>query len=346
MIEFAVRKPDKKRFLDAIRLRESEQVCFNELEFAPNIVEAILGKPVRCRSYDIPPADHVRFVRCVGMDMCNMVAHWWLGRTPYTDATGLTQYTTGNLSLDDGPARLWPDPEFDADARRIEELLPLLDGTRIGWTLHLPSAGALVISAMGFERYYLSVYDEPQRVKDLHRRIEEVTFPAIQRFLGEYKPDAVRTGAFLCDKNGLLMRPEMTEQFVLEPLKRHLEVVRRFDTPAIIHSDGDLSQVMGCLVDLGVAMIHPHENCPNFDIYETKKRWGDRIALSGNIDVYDYLVNGTPESVRAETLMHLEPLSAGGGYVCGSSHDVSNEVRIENLRAMAETIATYTRPTG
>ena len=343
MIEFDVRKPDKRRFVDALLQRKSEQVCFNELEFAPNVVESILGTPVRCRSYDMPPADHVRLVHCVGMDMCNMVAHWWLGRTPYTDKTGLVQYTTGGLSLQDVPGRLGPDPEFDADALRIEELLPLLDGTRIGWTLHLPDAAALVVSAMGFERYYLSVHDDPRMVKDLHGRIEDVVFPATERFLGTYKPDAVRMGAFLCDKNGLLMRPEMTEEFVLEPLRRHLDLVSNFDTPAMLHSDGDLSPVMGRLADIGVAMIHPHENCPGFDIYETKKKWGGRIALSGNIDVHDYLVNGTPDSVRAETLRHLEALSDGGGYVCGSSHDVSKEVSIDNLRAMAETIAAFTR---
>jgi uroporphyrinogen decarboxylase len=92
-------------------------------------------------------------------------------------------------------------------------------------------------------------------------------------------------------------------------------------------------------LQLGFAGLHPMEPCPGFDIYEAKRRWGDRIALFGNIDLAGVLTQGTSEEVAQDTRTHIERLSVGGGYVCGSSHHIGEDVPIANLQAMSEAIA-------
>ena len=94
-MQFDVRSPDRKRFLDAVNHRDTGEVPFNAPEFAPGIASRILGKENSCRSYDISLGDHSRLVECVGLDVCNMGARWWLGGRPYQDEEGLVQEPLG-----------------------------------------------------------------------------------------------------------------------------------------------------------------------------------------------------------------------------------------------------------
>ena len=42
------------------------------------------------------------------------------------------------------------------------------------------------------------------------------------------------------------------------------------------------------------------------DTYDMKARYGDRLTLSGNIDIAGPLAFGTPEEVREEVRQHME----------------------------------------
>jgi uroporphyrinogen decarboxylase len=105
----------------------------------------------------------------------------------------------------------------------------------------------------------------------------------------------------------------------------------------------DIWRLLWLHVDQTVRVLHPLEPTGGFDIYEVKKRWGDKLALFGNIDIGGVLGAGTPAEVAADTLRHLQALSVGGGYVCGCSHDIDDNIPIENLRAMMDTVLDWRR---
>jgi hypothetical protein len=178
-LQFHVREPDKRRFLDALNHRDPGEVSYHEMEFSPGHVSVIPGKKITERSYLMPIEDYIE------------------------------------------------------------------------------TAAGNIVSAMGFDAYHTAVSNDPGFV------------------------------------DGLLDRSE--------PLARHT--------------------------------IHGY-----------KQRWGDRLTLCGNMDCAGVLSQGTPADAARDTLEHLDTLSVGGGYICGSSHDVDDNMPLENLRAMAETVARYKRP--
>ena len=340
MIQFDVREPDKRRFLDAVNHVDSDQVPFHEQEFHPKIVSAVLGEEYTCRSYLMPMDATIRFARCVGLDLCRLSVSWYLGREKYIDEDGMERYkAAGNIRSRDDWDKINA-IDVDGVRRRIEDALRHLEGTGIGWTIGLPTAASVIVSAMGFNHYFLSVYDDADFLLEFIARAEERIFPVTELIL-EYEPDAIGLALFLCDKNGLMMSAELTERFVFEPVERHMRLLRPSGIPIECHSDGTNTPVMDRLADLGFAIFHPNEVNEKFDIYESKERWGDRIALAGGVDVWETLNQGTPERVREDTLERLERLSRGGGYICGSSHDIGEDTPLANLRAMAETVASY-----
>ena len=72
--------------------------------------------------------------------------------------------------------------------------------------------------------------------------------------------------------------------------------------------------------------------------FAIKEQYGDRICLWGNIDVAGVLTRGTPEEVRADTIEHMERLAVEGGYIVGSSHDLSENVPLENVYALRDAV--------
>ena len=336
-MQFDIRAPNVNRLVGALTRQPANDVPYFDSEFAPGIVSSILEKPVRCRSHELPPGDYIEFARRIGLDGCYLTVPWWLGRTAYVDEDGVTRYTTGELHLPIGSGTIAP-PETDAARKRIEAFLQAADTSGLGLILALPTAAHIIASALGYERYFTLVCDDPGLIDDLIARCESLAFQATERLLS-YRPAVVFLGSFACFKTGLCMAREMTERFILQPFERHVQLVRGTGVPVVMHCDGNNSEIMDRWIEMGVSGIHPVEPCGRCDIYEYKRRWGDLIALCGNIDCTSVLSRGTPGEVTRDTVEHLTRLSPGGGYVCGSSHDVGDNIPIKNLQAMAEAVA-------
>jgi uroporphyrinogen decarboxylase len=68
-------------------------------------------------------------------------------------------------------------------------------------------------------------------------------------------------------------------------------------------------------------------------VVEAKRRYGDRIAILGGVDV-DKLARSKVEDVEKYTFETLKKCALGGGYALGSGNTIANYVRVENYLAM------------
>ena len=79
------------------------------------------------------------------------------------------------------------------------------------------------------------------------------------------------------------------------------------------------------------------------DIQSVKQRYGDRVALVGNIFMSD-LVRKTPEDIEAQVRLRMEAIGKGGGYIVSSSNSLTDDMKPENVLAMRDAIRKYGRP--
>ena len=140
-------------------------------------------------------------------------------------------------------------------------------------------------------------------------------------------------------KNGLIIRPEWFRELFVPRMERLVAPARAKGKLLTFHTDGDLSQVIPILVELGFAGVHPVEPAAN-DIYTLKAQYAGQIALFGNIDT-TLLAFGTPAEVEADVRHHLDKLKAGGGYVLSSSSSLFDGIPFENVVALIETVNRY-----
>ena len=203
---------------------------------------------------------------------------------------------------------------------------------------HLDTTQALVVRAMGYDRYFMGIYDDPDFLHEFNHRVDEWVLSSTQFVMDQCPVDTVTLPVNLCDKNGPMFSPRHIEEYCFGPLRKQLALIGGRGIPCILHTDGDNTRLMESYVEMGIDALHPVEPCPGFDIYELKSQYGNRICLLGNINLAGALVFGSPGQVIAKTQEHIRGLAPGGGYVCGSSHDINHKVPLENLHAMIKTV--------
>lgn len=294
--------------------------------------------PTALRSYLLPVDDYLDLAQRLGIDVCYLHEPWKLGRKEHVDDSGAVHYIDGLIKGRSDLKQVIP-PDLGPVRRRIEEFLEASSGTGLGWAYALASPGDIV-TAIGYQDYSTAIYDDPGFIDEFLNRYEEFSLPLTELVLS-YDPDAVVLASGVCFKSGLAMRMEHAERFVLSRLAKQIAPISARGIPAIIHSDGNNNPVLDRWIELGFVGIHPCEPCDGFDIYTMKRRWGEKITLLGNIDIAGVLGRGTPEEVAQDTLTHLQRLSVGSGYICGSSHNVDQSAPIANLTAMVETVCGF-----
>ena len=93
------------------------------------------------------------------------------------------------------------------------------------------------------------------------------------------------------------------------------------------------------IIELGVAGIHPNEKGA-MDPIDTKKAFGDKICVLGNVDL-NLLGMGTPEEVDAEVKELIRTVGPGGGYIITSGNSLASYLIPENVIAMADAVRKY-----
>lgn len=224
----------------------------------------------------------------------------------------------------------WPDPE-DFDYSGLDRV-DLPDGMRlICWG----PGGVLenAIGLVGYERLCYMLLDDPA----LARAVFDEVGSRLARYY-EICAQYDSVGALMGNddwgfKTQTMLTPAQMRDLVIPWHARAVEAIHAAGKPAILHSCGQLEQVMDDVIDaIGYDAKHSYEDAilPAEDVYE---RWGSRIAVLGGIDV-DFLCRSTPEAIRARSEAMLERTADRGGYALGSGNSVPDYVPDESYLAM------------
>ncbi len=159
--------------------------------------------------------------------------------------------------------------------------------------------------------------------------------------LAEFDFDCVGFGDDWGQQRGLITGPKLWREFIGPRVKRMYDAVHEHRMAVWIHSCGDVQELFGDLIELGVDCFNPFQ--PEvLDVAEAKRVHGDRLAFHGGISLQQTLSRGTPDEVRAEVRSRIEVVGRDGGYILSPCHAVTGDVPEANIDALLrETYAQY-----
>ena len=188
--------------------------------------------------------------------------------------------------------------------------------------------------SLGFELFsYLSV-DSPELISEYIelntcREIERIHAVADRRV----SPCALPYGDIAC-KDRLLHSPAWLRREFFPRLKRINDALHEHGVKCLFHSDGYLMDVIPDLIAAGIDGLNPIETVAGMDVGEVKRLYGDRLFIAGGIDISQLMANGKPEQVRKVCRDAVR--IASPGYFIGSTTELDNGSRLENILAMWE----------
>ena len=194
--------------------------------------------------------------------------------------------------------------------------------------------GATLLS-MGIEAFSYAMVDDPQLIVDVHDGYADWTAQVVP-VLEDVGFDVIWAFDDVAFNSGPVFSPGFYAEHILPKEKA---VAATFSKPFIAHSDGDMTPLLDAWLELGQDAIHPIQ--PDvMDIVDVKRRYGQRVAIVGNIFMAD-LVQKTPGEIDTQVRERIETIGAGGGYIISSSNSLTDDMKPENVLAMRDAIARY-----
>jgi len=238
------------------------------------------------------------------------------------------------------------------------ERYPWADIPRIFWEVYTPKMEALAAvmppgmkalggcgygvfeiseDLVGYQQLCLLYYDDPELFADLYQRIGDLMVELWAELLRRYGDlfAICRMGDDLGFKTTTLLPPELILQHVVPQHRRLVELSHAAGKPFLLHSCGNIFNIMEELLATGIDAKHSNE-----DQIAPFSRWielyADRIGLLGGFDV-NTLCLEKPQTVFDYVYQKgREFRQHAHGYALGSGNSIPDYVPVDSYLAMLE----------
>jgi uroporphyrinogen decarboxylase len=194
---------------------------------------------------------------------------------------------------------------------------------------------------MDFETLSLSLFLEPDLVHEITDSYIDWALESAQLAFKTGGVDAFHISDDWGGSGGLLVSPEHFKEFFLLPFHKLVAGLKSLGVPVIMHNDGKIWDVLDDLVNTGIDGYHPVEKAATMDLAAVKQMYFGKICPIGNVNNKTTMVTGTVEDVIKETKECLKIGMPGGGYILSTDHSLHDDIPIENVKAMIETVMKY-----
>lgn len=191
------------------------------------------------------------------------------------------------------------------------------------------------------EQLFIDYYDNPDFARALMERVTSIRIAMAER-LAEAGVDMLQLSDDIGTQQSMIMSPAMWRQWVKPYFARMIAAARRIN-PAIhirYHSDGWYLPVIPDLIEIGVTSLVTVQP-ESMDVFEIKRRFGDRLTLEGTIGCQGVLMSGTPDELRAHIRRQCDGLMPGGGWIASPGNGVEPDIPWENLVTLFDALDEY-----
>ncbi len=234
-----------------------------------------------------------------------------------------------------------PDPQAPGRYASIERTLKDHAGAQ-AVVVHLNDVFSIPRYLLGYENLLMAIAGEPELVAAVVGLSVEVNL-AMAKEVAARGARFVYTGDDVAGDMGPLMSPASFRELFYPELCRVMGGFKELGLMVIKHTDGNLWPIIDMIVDSGIDCLDPIDPMAGMDLAEVKAKYGDRIALKGNVDCSHLMTLGTPAEVAAATRAAIRAGAPGGGYILSSSNSIHSSVKPENYMALMRTLQEHGR---
>jgi len=198
-------------------------------------------------------------------------------------------------------------------------------------------------SLLGPVRLLTAMVEEPEWVADIFMSQADLCVQIVEELFAR---GITFDAAFFYDdlgyRNGLFFAPRIYRALLQPAHRRFLEPFKSRDLPCILHSCGNVTELVPDLLDSGWTCLQPLEVKAGMDLLDLKRRYGDVLAFMGGIDVRTMAAaEDDPAALEEEIRTKVTAAKQGGGYIYHSDHSVPDNVSFASYQRVIELVRKY-----
>jgi uroporphyrinogen decarboxylase len=236
---------------------------------------------------------------------------------------------------------IWPHPDW-WDFSEIRSIIDNLnDSAAYSIRYRMGSFFETAWSIYNFEKFQLDMLLNPLMPKYVMDRIAEVHIQNLKTVL-DLAGDLIDIVYYYDDiatQNGLLISPEMYEEFIQPYHQKAIDLAASYGKPTMMHCCGSAYPLIETFIQMGLKILNPIQpSAMNMNPEKLIAEFGGRITFHGGIDVQQFLPSASPQQVKEKVAYTCETLGKKGGYILSGSHHLQADIPLENVLAMYDAI--------
>ncbi len=338
----------RERVIRTLNLQETDRVPVYDLLYNDAVIEYFTGRipppgeeglKIACKAISkmldmtrgvAGPNEPGIFTQSDGFTMRRNRWTTWIEESPFKDETGAKEWL--KMSIKD-----LQNTDVNRMAREyLEYFKRVLNYVGDTIVLYAQTGTGLdeLRHSLGIELFSYISADDPGLISEYLDAYTELQVKFIHNIAQEKLSPCTLTYGDIAAKGRLLHSPDWLRKEFFPRLERLNYAWHEHGVKCLFHSDGYIMDVIPDLIETGIDGLNPLETVAGMDFREVKRLYGDKLFIAGGIDVSQLLSNGTPEEVKE---VCREAIKIGyPGYFIGSTTELDNGAKLENVLAMLE----------
>ncbi|MEW6355551.1 MAG: uroporphyrinogen decarboxylase family protein [Planctomycetota bacterium] len=198
-----------------------------------------------------------------------------------------------------------------------------------------------ICNMVGPENLMIAMVEDPEWTKDMFMTEARLCVACAEEMMGRgFELDAGWIFDDLGHKLRSFFSPAMYRDQLLPAHKLICDCFKARGKKMILHSCGYVMNLIPDLIAAGFDVIQPLEVKAGNDMLGLKKKYGDRLAFMGGIDVRA-MADPDPKVIEEEISSKIPAMKQGGGYIYHSDHSVPDNVSFQQYCRTMELVAEH-----
>lgn len=232
---------------------------------------------------------------------------------------------------------LYPDPAFDKGIVRTW-VEPHARGELVVW-LTLDGFFWGPRELLGIKEHLLAFYDQPELIHEINADLLTFNLGVVHELGSLLQPEYMTFAEDMSYNHGPMLSKAMFDGFLAPYYRCIVPVLKDYGIIPFVDSDGDVTELIPWLEEVGIEGIAPLERMAGVDVAAIRARH-PRFRLIGAFD--KLVLDKGPEAMRRE-FERLLPVMRQGGFIPSVDHQTPPHISLQQYRDYVNLLREYCR---